>query len=121
MTSNHRVLNGSHWIGLVAGGAILVFLWIWFVDRPVVLGKAGSQFAFSLLAICNQGDLKRLESFEATLAGVEQTGVISEPEMHSLKVIVEEAKRGSWDTAQREVRKLLESQAAKNSDWTDLD
>ena len=120
MTTSNGGAGRRRWLGILVVVSGLLILWGWYYREPAVLGEVGSQFALSLLAACNQNDLERIERLEETLTEIESNAAASKGEIRSLKVIVNHAKRGRWDAAQRDARALLESQARENDDLPDL-
>ncbi|MBW3600662.1 MAG: hypothetical protein KY475_25790 [Planctomycetes bacterium] len=106
MQSNTRfwLLSAAVVVAMIAGV-------VWLMNRPYgETSSEGYQYAMALLSACNQQDAARLEKISAMMEESLRQGELQPTEAKWLTAIIDDAHAGDWDTASREVRRLMEDQ-----------
>jgi len=72
--------------------------------------ERGYNHAMTLISACNLKDLERVLRIQSTIAADVQSQSIAPAEARWLNAIVDHALSGDWETASRQVRKLMNAQ-----------
>lgn len=74
------------------------------------VSELGYQYATALYSACNQSDSRRLEMISEMLIASRERQEIDDRELRWLNGIIEHGRRGDWQAAAGEARKLLKDQ-----------
>lgn len=105
MNSQRTWLVGGALVLLVGGIAY------WMLNRPY--GSTGEQayaYATALFMACNQQDAAKLQQVSAMIESDTEQGRLSQQESKWLMEVIACGLDGDWETANRQVRQLMEAQ-----------
>jgi hypothetical protein len=77
------------------------------------VSELGYQYATALYSACNQSDSRKLEVISEMLIASSEREEIDDRELRWLNGIIEHGRRGDWQAAAGEARKLLEDQVTE--------
>ena len=100
----------AKWVTGLAFLALVVLL-VWYFNRGYgEIGDSGYQLVKSIYSICNQQDETRLQKIEEIAHQRKEDGELPGREWRWVSQILEQAKRGDWEGAQKRCRQLMNAQ-----------
>lgn len=77
---------------------------------PAIKSREGRQLIKRLYVVCNSKSAQKLTSFEEDLAKLSSAGTLNSTEKRAFDSIVEMARKGQWEAAEKAALKLADDQ-----------
>lgn len=103
-------LNQRNWL-IGVSAIVMVAAIVWLLSRGYGKTSAeGYRYATALFSACNQQDKARLRKISELISSANEAGELEPDESRWLQDIVDRGLAGDWDSASRNVRRLMEAQ-----------
>ena len=107
MESKHRTIVAS--VAVICLG----IAWLFFSGSYGETSDRAYDHAMALISACNLKDVERVQRIQSTIAADEESQTLAAKEARWLNGIIDQALKGEWETASRQVRKLMNAQVKR--------